>query len=380
MLDVRQGKLIENAVIIIEGDKISQVGTNLFIPAGTEIINLGNVTLLPGLIDAHTHITYHYDETGHFGRQGDPNTSVTARYAAENAQRTLDAGFTTIRNLGASSLVDINLRDAINRGEIVGPRLQVSGLPLLPDMVYGISNEEARLKTIRDFVRERVREGADVIKIFEGVDGQGKPYFSEQEIRAAVEEAAVSGRRVAVHAHEAAAIKAGVRGGCASIEHGTFIDEEAIHLMVEHHTALVPTLYLPTHYLTHRAQFDFDEETWAFFEQLRTRNLDSARRAKKAGVTVVNGSDAVAGLHGSNAREPEWLVKAGLTPVEAIRAATLDGAKLLGMEQQVGEISPGHFADIIALAGDPTKDIALLQNVLFVMKDGQIVKRSNRSF
>jgi imidazolonepropionase-like amidohydrolase len=379
MLDVRRGTLIENAVVIVEGDRVSQVGPNLSIPTGTEVINLGNVTLLPGLIDAHTHITYHFDETGHFGRRGDPNTSVTARYAAENARRTLEAGFTTIRNLAASDLVDIHLRDAINRGELIGPRLQASGLPLTADEVYGISNEEARLKTIRDFVRERIREGADVIKIFEGVDNQGTPYFNEREIRAAVDEAAANGRKVAVHAHEAAAIKAAVRGGCASIEHGTFIDEEAIRLMAERHTVLVPTLYLPTHYLAHRAQFDFGEETWAFFEQLKARNLDSARRAGKAGVTLVNGSDAVAGLHGSNARELESLVKAGLTPLEAIRAATLDAAKLLGMEQQVGEISQGHFADMIAVANDPTKDIKLLQNVLFVMKGGQVVKGQSGS-
>lgn len=374
MLDVRQGKLIENAVVLIDGDKVSQVGQNLSIPSGVEILNLGNVTLLPGLIDAHTHITYHFDETGHFGRRGDPNTSVTARYAAENARRTLEAGFTTIRNLAATDLVDINLRDSINRGEIPGPRLQVSGAPLVPDEVYGISSEDARLKTIRDFVRARLREGADVIKIFEGVDGQGKPYFNEREIRAAVDEAASGGRKVAVHAHEAAAIKAGVRGGCASIEHGTFIDEEAIRLMAERHTVLVPTLYLPTHYLEHRAQFNFGNETWTFFEQLKTQNLDSARRARKAGVIVVSGSDAVAGLHGSNARELEWLVKAGLTPLEAIRAATIDAARLLGMEQQVGYLSPGYFADIIAVSGNPTEDVRILQNVLFVMKGGQIVK------
>jgi imidazolonepropionase-like amidohydrolase len=378
MLDVRQGRLIDNAVIIIEGDRIAQAGRNLSIPQGTEIVDLGNATILPGLIDAHTHITYHFDETGHFGRRGDPSTAVTARYAAENARRTLEAGFTTIRNLGATGLVDINLRDRINRGETPGLRIQASSIPLLPDDIYGIDDEALRLKTIRDFVRARVREGADVIKVFEGVDRSGNPYFNESEIRAAVEEAASSGRKVAVHAHEAAAIKAAVRGGCASIEHGTFIDDEAIQLMVEHHTVLVPTLYLPTHYLSHRSQFDFDEDTWRFFEQLRARNTESARRAKKAGVVIVNGSDAVAGLHGANAREPEWLVKAGLTPSQAIRAATLDAARLLGMEGQVGELMPGRFADIIAVQGDPTVDITALQRLVFVMKGGRIIRNLSR--
>jgi imidazolonepropionase-like amidohydrolase len=378
MLDVRRGRLVEDAVIIIDGDKITRAGPNLSTPSGAEVIDLGDVTVLPGLIDAHTHITYHFDETGHFGRRGDPSLAVTFRYAAENARLTLEAGFTTIRNLGAGDLVDINLRDAIARGEIVGPRIQASGEPLMPDEVYPISSEAARLKTIRDFVRARVREGADVIKIFEGVDGWGNPYFSEGEIRAAVEEAAALGRRVAVHAHEAAAIKAAVRGGCASVEHGTFIDDEALRLMAGRHTALVPTLYLPTHYLSHKAQFDFDDSAWEFFERLRSRNPESARRARKAGVVIVNGSDAVAGLHGSNAREPEWLVKAGLTPLEAIRAATLDAAQLLGLERQVGQIEPGRFADIIAVEGDPVKDITRLQAVVFVMKGGRVVKGQGR--
>jgi imidazolonepropionase-like amidohydrolase len=374
MLDVRRGSLVQNAVVIVEGDRVARVGQNLPIPQGAEVIDLGDATVLPGLIDAHTHIIYHFDETGHFGSRGDANSSVTFRYAAENARLTLEAGFTTIRNLGAGGLVDIHLRDAINRGETSGPRIQASGEPLMPDDVYPIGSEAVRLKTIRDFVRARVREGADVIKIFEGVDGRGNPYLSESEIRAAVVEAAAAGRKVAVHAHEAAAVKAAVRGGCASIEHGTFIDDEAIRLMVQHHTALVPTLYLPTHYLAHKAQFDFDDSAWEFFEQLRSQNLESTRRARKAGVTIVNGSDAVAGLHGSNAREPEWLVKAGLTPLEAIRAATLDAAQLLGMEHEVGEIGPGHFADIIAVAGDPLRDITRLQTVVFVMKGGRVVK------
>lgn len=374
LLDVGRGQLINDAVVIVEGERIVAVGSKLAIPQGARVIDLGDATILPGLIDAHTHITYHFDETGHFGVRADASLDETLKYAAENARRTLAAGVTTIRNLGAGERVDLLLRDSIKRGETVGPRMVVSGEPLMPDDVFGLGTEEARLRRIREFVRERVKEGADVIKIFEGVDGRGAPLFSREEIAAAVDEAARAHLKVAVHAHEAPAIKVAVEGGCASIEHGTYLDDEAISLMVKHHTALVPTLYLPTHYLAHKSQFAFDNSTWEFFEKLRSHNLDNLRRAKKAGVLVVNGSDAVAGLHGENAREEGWLVKAGLTPLEALRAATVDAAKLLGLEDQVGELKEGEFADIIAVGGDPTQDITALQRVKFVMKNGQVFK------
>ncbi|HEX8890927.1 MAG TPA: amidohydrolase family protein [Pyrinomonadaceae bacterium] len=374
MLDISRGQIINDAVIIIEGERITAVGSRLSIPQGVRVIDLGDRTILPGLIDAHTHITYHFDETGHFGLRGDANSDETLKYAAENARRTVEAGVTTIRNLGAGERVDIRLRDSINRGENIGPRMIVSGEPLMPDEMFGLNTSEARISRIRAFVRERVREGVNVIKIFEGIDGQGEPLFSREEIGAAVDEASRAGLKVAVHAHEAPAIKAAVEGGCASIEHGTYLDNEAIRLMVKHHTALVPTLYLPTHYLEHKNQFAFDDSTWDFFERLRSRNLDNLRRAKKAGVWIVNGSDAVAGLHGQNVREEEWLVKAGLTPLEAIRAATVDAAKLLGLEDKIGEIKEGKLADIIAVEGNPLQDITTLERAQFVMKDGRIIK------
>jgi imidazolonepropionase-like amidohydrolase len=374
LFDVERGQMIEHPVVVIEGDKITAVGTGVGAPPIAQIFDLGDVTLLPGLIDAHTHITYHFDQTGHFGLTNDASPDVTLKYAAENARNTLLAGFTTIRNLGAGAQVDLRLRDAIKRGELMGPRMLVSGEPLLPDDLSAAPDETARLNFVRDFVRARVREGADVIKLFEGVDAQGRALLSEVEVRAAVDEAAKAGLRVAVHAHEAAAIKAAVRGGCASVEHGTFLDQEAIRLLVQHHTPLVPTLYLPTHYLAHKNQFAFDDATWDFFVRLQSHNLDNTRRAHAAGVTIISGSDAVAGLHGQNAREPEWLVKAGLTPAEALRAATIDAAKLLGMEGQVGAIKPGLSADLLAVAGDPSRDITLLEQVGFVMKAGQVVK------
>ncbi|HEY9232156.1 MAG TPA: amidohydrolase family protein [Blastocatellia bacterium] len=373
LLDVKSGRLIGNAVVVIEGERIKAVGEKLAVPPGAQVIDLGDATLLPGLIDAHTHITYHFDAAGHFPPQDESGPDVTMRAAADSARRTLEAGFTTIRNLGDSQGVDLRLRDAINKGEARGPRLLVSGEPLTPNDFFGDGDRAARLERMRGLVRQRVASGADVIKIFEGVDERGAPLISREEIAAAVEEAARAGLKVAVHAHEAAAVKAAVEGGCASIEHGSFLDDEAIRLLVKHHTALVPTLYLPTHYLEHKSQFAFGDSTWAFFEKLRSHNLENLRRARQAGVWVVAGSDAVAGLHGQNAREILWLAKAGLTPAEAIRAATLDGARLLGIDAQTGEIAQGKLADLVAVAGDPLRDLTRLERMIFVMKAGQII-------
>lgn len=375
LLDVSEGKSVNDAVIIVDGDKITAAGSKLPIPANAKTIDLGDATLLPGLIDAHTHITYHFDENGQFGMTNDRSAAETLKYAEENARKTLEAGFTTIRNLGAIWKVDLVLRDRINRGEASGPRMLVSGAPLTSYDLQGFMRPAARLEMIRAFVRARIAEGADVIKIFEGVDFRGKAIFSEEEIRAAVEEAAKANLKVAVHAHEAEAIKVAVKGGCSSIEHGTFIDDEAIRLIIKNHVALVPTLYLPTHYFEHKRQFAFDNSTWIFFEEMKASSIISTRKAAAAGAWIVAGSDAVAGLHGNNAREIIWLTKANLKPAAAIRAATLEAAELLGVDAQIGEIKAGKLADIIAVSGNPLDDISNLERVKFVMKGGDVVKQ-----
>lgn len=374
MLDVASGKLIDNAVVIIEGEKIVAAGSDLTVPKDAQVIDLGDATLLPGLIDAHTHITYHFDKNGRFGETSDASSEVTLKYAEENARLTLEAGFTTIRNLGDSTGVDVFLRDAVNQGRSKGPRMLVSGYPLTPDYLQNVTKKDERIERIRQYVKNKITEKVDVIKIFEAVYDSGRPFFSAAEIGVAVEEAHRANLKVAVHAHEAASVIAAVTGGCDSVEHGTFLSDEAIRLLAKKRTALVPTLYLPTHYLEHKKQFAFDASTWTFFETLKAQNLENARQARNRGVWIVNGSDAVAGLHGSNAREIVWLTKSGMTPAEAIRAATLDAAELVGLKGQIGEIKPGTFADLVAVPGNPLSDVSSLERVAFVMKSGKVVK------
>jgi imidazolonepropionase-like amidohydrolase len=374
MLDVTTGKIVMDPVVIVEGERIVSVGTGAAIPKDIRVIDLGDSTLLPGLIDAHTHITYHFDQNGLFGFSRDAGPEEALKASEENARRTLEAGFTTIRNLGDPEGVDIRLRDLIKSGDAVGPRMIVSGQPLTPDILGYTTRKPERLELMRRFVRARIAEGVDVIKIFEGVDEYNQPLLSPEEVRAAVEVAKAAGLKVAVHAHEAPAVIAAIKGGCDSIEHGTFLNDEAISLLAKNRVALVPTLYLPTHYIEHKKQFAFGPSTWTFFEDLRSKNLENLRKARSRGVWVVNGSDAVAGLHGQNAREPIWLTKAGMKPDEAIRAATLDAAELLGLKGQIGDIKEGFFADIIAVTGDPLKDIGALERVTFVMRSGKVVK------
>src|SRR5262249_47492734 len=358
----------QRAVIVIKNGTITAVGATSLIPKEARIIDLAQMTVLPGLIDTHTHLTYHYDQ------RGNERPAITALYAAENARRTLEAGFTTVRNLGAGGRVDLDLRDLINKGVVQGPRISASGEPLISSDAAPTEQPSPRIASLREFVARQADAGADVIKVFvtPGAGGGDKLLYNEEEIRAIVDEAARHHLKVAAHAHLTRGIQAAVRAGVASIEHGSMLDDEAMKLMIEHHTALVPTLYLPNHYLTHRGRFPFDEPRWQALEDLRGRMIPNCRKALAAGVWIVMGSDAVAGLHGDNAKEVEWMVKAGMTPAQAIRAVTLDAARLIGWDDRVGSVEVGKLADLVAVQGDPLKDITELQRVRFVMKDGEV--------
>ena len=376
---VRCGKLIDgktpgavsDAVILIEGDHIIAVGRGLKIPAGAEVIDLSRATVLPGLIDTHPHLTYHYDT------EQNEKPAVTGIYSSENAKSTLEAGFTTVRNLGASEGIDFDLRHAIDKSASLGPRIQASGAPLTRSRPPDATDLDARIASIREFIRKQISAGADVIKVFvtPGAGGGDLLLYSDEEIKVIVDEASRAHLRVAAHAHATEGIKAAVRAGVASIEHGSKLDDEAIKLMIEHHTALVPTLYLPNHYLAHKDRFNFNEARWQALEQLKNLMANNFRKALAAGVWIVMGSDAVAGLHGENAKELEWMVKAGMTPAQAIRAATADAAQLMGWQERVGTIEVGKMSDLIAVEGDPLKDITELQRVKFVMKGGLVVRK-----
>ena len=371
LIDGKLPNAISDAVILISGDRIDAVGSGIKIPAAAEVIDLSRATVLPGLIDTHTHLTYHYDT------EQNEKPVVTGIYATDNARKTLEAGFTTVRNLGAADGIDFDLRNSINRNACPGPRIEASGAPLTrsrpPESNADLTT---RIDGIREFVRKQIAGGADVIKIFvtPGAGGGDLLLFTEDEIKAVVEEASRAHLKVAAHAHATEGIKAAVRAGVASIEHGSKLDDEAIKLMVGHHTALVPTLYLPNHYLGHRDKFNFNEARWQALDQLRNMTAANFRKALNAGVWIVMGSDAVAGLHGENAKEIEWMVKAGMTPAQAIRAATADAAQLLGWQDRVGTVETGKLADLIAVAGDPLKDITVLERVIFVMKNGAVFR------
>ncbi len=390
LVDVRAGRVLRDQAILIEGDRITRVGPaqSVQAPAGSRVIDLSSATVLPGLIDCHTHLT---SDPGHNGYEAlGISIPREALYGAKNAKLTLEAGFTTVRNVGASGYSDIALRDAINADDVPGPRIDAAGPPigvtgghcdeslLAPEFHHQGDGVADGVPALMQKTREIAKYGADCIKICAsgGVLSKGDSpeatQFNDEEIRAVVLEAHRLGRKVAAHAHGAAAIKQAVLAGVDSIEHGSFIDDEAIRLMKEKGTYLVPTLYLGDWFLENYQRLRVPE----FMVDKAKIVLPAARqniaRAFSAGVKVAFGTDAAVYPHGLNGREFAVMVKLGLTAMQSIQAATVNAADLLGW-REVGSIEPGRFADIIAVNGDPTADVTVLEHVAFVMKGGQVV-------
>jgi len=395
LVDPDAGTVLQDQVIVIRDHKIAEVGKALAIPAAAKVIDLSGMTVLPGLIDCHTHVAD--------GQVGGEPFNVLRKTASQivlesvtNARKMLQSGFTTVRDVGTyRALNDVALRDAIARGDIPGPRMYVAGAYItitggagamtgqapdihLPwDLHYGEANSPWE---VRQRIRQLAHDGVDVIKVLStgAVLTHGSNpsslEFTPEELNAAVDEASHFGLKVAVHAHAAQGIKNAILAGAASIEHAEMVDDEGIALAIQHGTYFDMDIYdeeciqeggklgtTPPDFLQHDAELG----------QLQRENF---RKSLKAGVKMAFGTDAGVCPYGTSGKQFAFMVKYGMTPMQAIQAATTNAADLLGHSKEIGSIKPGKFADVIAVTGDPLKDISLLEQVQFVMKDGEVFK------
>jgi imidazolonepropionase-like amidohydrolase len=391
LLDVKSGKLLADQTLVIEDGRILSSGgaAEAKIPADATRIELPNATLLPGLIDAHTHLTmeprFGYDRLA-------ISVPREALIGAKNARLTLLAGFTTARNVGARGFTDVALRDAINAGDVPGPRLLVSGPALsitgghcdnnmLPFEYHAVSDGTADgIAEVQHKVRENIKYGADLIKVCAtgGVlslgDNPQHSQYTLDEMKAIVADAHRLGRKVAAHAHGAEGIRWAAEAGVDSIEHGSYIDDAGIAAMKEHGTYLVPTLYLGDWMMENAEQAHLPPPLLDKAREVIPAARKNIAHAFAGGVKVAFGTDAAVYPHGLNAHEFAVMVKLGLTPLQAIQAATVNAADLLGWSGKVGTLEPGAWADIVAVEGDPVKDVTTLERVKFVMKSGEVVK------
>ena len=392
LVDAKAGRIIDQQVVLITGDRIEKVGAagEVKVPPEATVIDLGAATLLPGLIDCHVHLTSDPENSGlkSLGISV-PREALTG---AKNARLTLLAGFTTVRNVGATGYSDVALRDSINAGEMPGPRMQVSGPALgstgghcdenrlAPEFNHRDEGVADGVTAVTAKTREVIKYGADVIKfcasggVFSKGDLPGTEQYSPAEMSALVAEAHRQGRKVAAHAHGTQAIIDASIAGVDSIEHGSLIDDEGVRVMKEHGTYLVADIYNDDFILSRGKEYGFTDETIQKERMVGQRQRDGYRKAAHAGVKMAFGTDAGVYPHGWNAKQFAIEVKYGLSPVQAVQSATTNAADLLGWSDRVGTIETGKFADLIAVEGNPLSEITTLEHVKFVMKGGQIFK------
>ena len=409
---VKAGKLFDsvsdtyrnNMVIVVEGERIKSIGSaaDVKIPAGATVVDLSRDVVLPGLIDCHTHISSsgdRYDEIYTF-----KDTPFRGAFeAVKNARKTLDAGFTTIRNVGSDPFLAVDLRKWIDEGNGVGPRIVASGPAIgitgghgdinnfSPTVHVGMYPEERDfaiadgVDQIRHTIRAQVKYGVDVIKIMStgGVlskgDSPGAPQYTLEEVKAAVDEAHMAGRKVASHAHGAVGIKNAIIAGVDSVEHASLVDDEGIRLAKEHGTYFVMDIYNDDYILGKAIEFGLPQENVDKERMVGRTQRENFEKAFKAGVKMAFGTDAGVYPHGDNAKQFYYMVKYGMTPAQAIKAATVNAADLLGRSKDVGTIEAGKYADIIAVTGDPLQDVRALETIDFVMKGGTVYKQGGKS-
>jgi imidazolonepropionase-like amidohydrolase len=365
---------VPNAVIVIDNDRIVSVGTAAP-PAGAEVVDLRRFTVIPGMIDVHVHMTYYWDRTPGTRPLGQPRrpAGVTTVLAAENARRTLETGVTTVRDLGAANEVDYAMRDLIAMGKMVGPRMFVAGQGLSAGRGGAVDPA-----AFREQAEARIAAGSDWIKIF-GSRGSYQSVDTTQTVafdamKAVVDAAHAKNHRVAIHSYGPSGVRDAVRAGADSVEHGIDLDDETIAEMARRGTVWVPTIDHNRYYVDAKDEFGFEADTIPPLQAYIQKNVESARRAIKAGVKLAMGSDAVYTMFGQNTRELGWFVRAGMTPAQALASATTVPAALLGQENALGALAPGYFADIVAVEGDPLADVqVLIDNVRWVMKGGAVV-------
>ena len=383
-----KGKLIINAVVIVKGDRILKVGTEkeTVIPLDVESIDLKGYTAIPGMIDAHTHITFYWDKTpgtNPWAQWGTLGPAVTVYLAQENAKKTLETGVTTIRDLGSMDNMDFAMRDLINRGVMTGPRMFVAGNGLhITSAPYkiGVPPDAGQcdgIEAVQRVARQQIVLGADWIKMYGSTgsdkDVTGFQTFNYDEMKAAADVAHFAGKRIAIHSYGPDGARDAVKAGTNTVEHAIDIDDTTLNLMVKKGVVYVPTVEHNKYYIAHKAEYGYDSAVVAGLNKYVERNFETLKRAIKAKVKIAMGSDAVFSGFGENTRELKWFVKAGMTPEQALKTATSIGAEMLGMENELGAIAEGYFADIVAVEGDPAKDIdVVIDKVKWVMKGGKI--------
>jgi imidazolonepropionase-like amidohydrolase len=384
------GRVVANGVIVVDGDKITRVaGPRDPLPAGATVIDLTRYTAIPGMIDAHTHMTYAWDPASGTDpwRQPQRTPAEIARLQRLNALHTLETGVTTVRDLGASNYVDVAMRDSIVAGAYPGPRMFVAGSGLQrarppfragTDTTRTVRGRVYNISQIAEAVKQQVDNGADYIKMYgstgSGADVTGSETFSYEEMKAAVDAAKALGKRIAIHSYGPVGGRDAVRAGATTVEHPIGLDDATLAEMARRGIIYVPTIDHNRYYAEYKADFRYTDQQAAALDSFRLLNLETTRRAIKAGVKLGMGSDAVFHMFGQNTRELGWFVKAGMTPAQALATATTIGAEMLGAEKTLGRIAPGYFADVVAVQGDPMANIDVAINgVKWVMKGGVVV-------